>query len=62
MRDFWLQGCDYLVLLGTAHCVVEPITAIASGELYGPMAFVAGAIVVGSATFCEFYLRVRNDV
>lgn len=49
--------CDLFVGLSTAKLVIVPATAILTGELYGHVAFLCGAIIVGAISFCEFYCR-----
>lgn len=49
--------CDMLVWYGVFKCVITPVTAIFAGELYGPGAFVGGAIVVATVMFGEMYFR-----
>lgn len=49
--------CDFFVGLSTAKLIIVPATAILTGKLYGPTAFLCGAIIVGAVSFCEFYCR-----
>lgn len=49
--------CDFFVGLSTAKLIIVPATAILTGELYGPTAFLCGAIIVSAVSFCELYCR-----
>jgi len=48
---------DGLVGYGFVKCTLTPIIAIFRGELWGSGAFLAGAIVVTTVMFGEFYFR-----
>lgn len=48
---------DGLVIGALLKCVIVPVSAIFNGDLWGPGAFLAGAIVVSTIMFGEFYFR-----
>lgn len=52
--------CDMLVWYGVFKCVIGPMMAIFRGELYGPLAFVAGAVIISSCLFGELYFRDQD--
>ena len=53
--------CDGFMIAAAGKLVFVPLVAIFSGELWGPEAFVGGAVVVGAATFCEFYFAETEE-
>ncbi len=53
---------DLIVWYGVFKGIVVPLTAIFNGELYGPGAFLAGAIAISTALFGELYFRDETDV
>jgi hypothetical protein len=59
--DVWRDIADCLVWYGVFQCVIQPIVMIFRGELWGSGAFLAGAIVVATVMFGEFYFRNEAD-
>jgi hypothetical protein len=57
MINPWKLMADWLVWYSVFECVGHSLTAIFSGQVYGPGAFVAGAIMISAALFGEFYFR-----
>jgi hypothetical protein len=59
--DGWRDIADGIVWYGVLQCVIQPIVMIFRGELWGSGAFLAGAIVISTAMFGEFYFRDETD-
>lgn len=57
MIDPWKILADGFVLGGVIRGVMLPLIAIFNGQLYGPGAFLAGAIIISTVIFGEFYFR-----
>jgi hypothetical protein len=48
---------DAIVIGAASKCMITPIVAIFGGGLWGPGAFLGGAIVVATVLFGEFYFQ-----
>ena len=57
MMDPWKVLADSFVVGALLKCVFTPLFAIFAGGLWGPGAFLGGAIAVSTCVFGEFYFR-----
>lgn len=59
--DGWRELADIFVWVAVYRGVADPVFAIFSGTLWGPMAFVGGACVVASVLFASHFFEDEFD-